>query len=158
MEGFLPGTNILLTFPTNVTGGIGTLGAVGNSVTYSGTAETSTTGFEAVRVTTFTNNTTKVTYSSSTATTTKKAYGPTSGTVKQLNYDAETAVDGWDDGVGDRLHLCAPGVNRMHCNQHVDFCERFFPDYWRPDDCHREWRRPKWRAALTQPLPNSSAM
>src|SRR5258708_4656797 len=66
IEGFLIGSTTLLTFPTNVSGGIGTLGAVGNSVTYSGTEVTTSTGFSSVRVTSYTNNTTKVTYSSST--------------------------------------------------------------------------------------------
>lgn len=93
VEGFLIGTNILLDFPTNVTGGVATLGAVGNSVTYSGTGVTSSSGFQSVRVTSFTNNTTKATYSSSTSTTTTTAYGPTSGTVKQLNYDNSGNVD-----------------------------------------------------------------
>src|SRR5215467_2880407 len=45
VEGFLVGTNVLLNFPTNVAGGISTLGAAGNSVTYSGTEFTTSTGF-----------------------------------------------------------------------------------------------------------------
>src|SRR5579862_6720418 len=53
VEGFLVGTNILLNFPTTICGGIGTLGAVGNSITYSGTAVTATSGFQSVRVTSF---------------------------------------------------------------------------------------------------------
>jgi hypothetical protein len=93
IEGFLIGTNILLSFPTNVAGGIGTLGVVGNSVTYSGTSFANSTGFQSVRVTNFTNNTTKATFTSTTPTTT--AYGPTSGTVKQLNYDPNGAIDGF---------------------------------------------------------------
>jgi hypothetical protein len=92
IEGFLIGSNTLLTFPTNVSGGIGTLGAVGNSVTYSGTETTTTSGFSSVRVTTYTNNTTKATYSSTT-TSTSTAYGPTSGTVKQLNYSGDGSID-----------------------------------------------------------------
>ena len=96
IEGFLIGTNILLTFPRTVTGGIGTLGAVGNSITYSGTAETNSAGFENVRITSFTNNTTKATYTGNTSTTpTSTAYGPTSGTIKQINYDSNGLVDGF---------------------------------------------------------------
>jgi hypothetical protein len=93
IEGFLIGTNVLLSFPANVAGGIGTLGVVGNSVTYSGTAVTNSSGFQSVRVTSFTNNTTKATYTTTTATST--AYGPTSGTVKQLNYDPSGSIDGF---------------------------------------------------------------
>ena len=93
IEGFLIGSNTLLTFPTNVSGGIGTLGAVGNSVTYSGTEVTTSAGFSSVRVTSYTNNTTKVTYSSSTTVSTTTAYGPTSGTVKQLNYNNDGAIE-----------------------------------------------------------------
>jgi hypothetical protein len=80
VEGFLIGTNILLSFPTNICGG-----TVGNSVTYSGTAVTATSGFESVRVSSFTNNTTKATYTAPTNST-PSAYGPTSGAVKQLNW------------------------------------------------------------------------
>lgn len=93
VDSFLLGTNILLVFPTNVAGGAGTLGAAGNSVTYSGTAITNSSGFQTVRVSSFTNNNTKATYSSSTARTT--AYGPTSGTLSQLNYDANGNIDGF---------------------------------------------------------------
>lgn len=93
VEGFLIGTDVLLMFPTPVCGGIGTLGAVGNSVTYSGTAITASSGFEAVNVSSFTNNTTKSTYTAPTSSST--AYGPVSGTVKQLNYGMDGSVDGF---------------------------------------------------------------
>jgi hypothetical protein len=93
IEGFLIGSTTLLAFPTNVTGGIGTLGAVGNSVTYSGTEVTTSAGFSSVRITSYTNNTTKVTYSSSTTTPTTTAYGPTSGTVKQLNFNGDGSIE-----------------------------------------------------------------
>jgi hypothetical protein len=93
IEGFLIGTTTLLDFPTNVSGGIGTLGVVGNSVTYSGTEVTTTAGFSSVRVTSYTNNTTKVTYSSSTTVSTTTAYGPTSGAVKQLNYNNDGTIE-----------------------------------------------------------------
>ena len=93
VQGFLIGTNILLSFPTNVCGGLSTLGVVGNSVTYSGTAFTATSGFQAVQVTSFTNNTAKTTYTAPTSNST--TYGPTSGTVKQLNYASDGSIDGF---------------------------------------------------------------
>jgi hypothetical protein len=96
IDGFLVGTNIFLSFPTNVCGGIGTLGVAGNSVTYSGASRTnSTTSFQSVIVTSFTNNVTHVTYTKTTSVPTVTAYGPTSGTIKALNYDPSGAVDGF---------------------------------------------------------------
>lgn len=95
VEGFLAGTNILLTFPTNICGGPGTLGVAGNSITYSGSETAATSGFETVVVSSFTNNTTKATYTAPAATSTAATYGPTSGTVKQLNYAPGGAVDGF---------------------------------------------------------------
>jgi hypothetical protein len=93
VQGFLIGTNVLLSFPSNICGGVATLGAVGSSVTYSGTAVTASSGFESVRVTSFTNNVTKATYAA--PTTGSTAYGPTSGTVKQLNYAKDGSIDGF---------------------------------------------------------------
>jgi len=58
VQGFLVGTNILLSFPASTCGGLSALGVVGNSVTYSGTESTATSGFESVLITSFTNNTT----------------------------------------------------------------------------------------------------
>lgn len=99
IEGFLVGSNVLLTFQGNVTGGIATLGAAGNSVTYSGTEVTdTTTGFSTVRVTSLTNNTTKATYTAPTpgtpTTPTSTAYTAT-GTIKQLNYDSNGLINGF---------------------------------------------------------------
>ena len=93
VQGFLIGTNILIEFPMQICGGVTTLGAVGNSVTYSGTAVTATSGFQSVRISSFTNNTTKATYT--TPTSTPAAYGPTSGTVKQRNYSGDGSIDGF---------------------------------------------------------------
>jgi hypothetical protein len=94
IDGFLLGTNILLSFPTDVCGGIGTLGVVGNTVTYSGRATTnSTTGFQTVRVTSFTNG--SITYTSTTSHPTPTPYGPAAGTVGQLNYDSDGNIDGF---------------------------------------------------------------
>ena len=95
VEGFLAGAKILLVFPANICGGVSTLGAVGNSVTYSGTAVTASSGFESVVVSSFTNNTTKAAYAAPTSSSTPTAYGPTSGAVKQLNYDGGGNIDGF---------------------------------------------------------------
>ena len=93
VQGLLVGTDVLLNFPTNICGGVGTLGAVGNSITYSGTAFTTSSGFESVQVSSFTNNTTQATY---TAPTSKSiAYGATSGTVRQLNYTNDGSINGF---------------------------------------------------------------
>ncbi len=94
VDGFLIGTTTLLSFPAEICGGLGTLGAAGNSVTYSGTAVTATSGFASVQVSSFTNNTTKATYTAPT-TSTSTSYGPTSGTVKQLNYSPDGSIDGF---------------------------------------------------------------
>lgn len=93
VQSFLIGTNILLSFPTGICGGVSTLGAAGNSVTYSGTAVTATSGFQSVAVSSFTNNTTKATYKVPTSKPT--TYGPASGAVKQLNYAFGGSIDGF---------------------------------------------------------------
>jgi hypothetical protein len=96
VDGFLLGTNIFLSFPTNVCGGIGSLGAAGNGVTYSGASRTnSTTSFESVIVSSFTNTTTHATYTQPTTRPTPTAYGPTSGSVTRLNYDPSGAINGF---------------------------------------------------------------
>ena len=96
VNGFLVGTETLLTFPTNICGGIGTLGAVGNSITYSGSEVTATSGFNTVAVSSFTNDTTKVTYTAPTSSSSAAStYGPTSGTLKELNYAAGGSIDGF---------------------------------------------------------------
>jgi hypothetical protein len=97
VQGFLVGTNTLLTFPTDICGGIGSLGAVGNSITYSGSEVAASSGFETVVVSSFTNNTTKASYTapSSSTSSTPTTYGPTSGTLKQLNYAAGGTIDGF---------------------------------------------------------------
>src|SRR5208282_4704716 len=62
VQSFLVGTNIILSFPTAICAGVASLGVAGNSVTYSGTAVTFSSGFQSVTVTSFTNNTTRATY------------------------------------------------------------------------------------------------
>lgn len=93
-EGFLVGTNTLLTFPGTVCAGVASLGVAGNAVTYSGTAITYSSGFSTVSVTSFTNNTTNVTWTKPTATK-PAAYGPVSGTITQLNYANNGSVNGF---------------------------------------------------------------
>lgn len=88
VNGFLVGSNVLLTFSRPVCGGIGTLGAVGNSVTYSGFAQTFASGFQTVRVTSYTNGTT-ITYPPATTSTKPSAYPLTAGILTQLNYNPE---------------------------------------------------------------------
>lgn len=93
VQGFLLGANTLLTFSGTVCGGLSTLGVVSNSVTYSGTVFTASSGFETVSVTSFTNTTTKAMYTMASFNGT--AYGPTTGTVAQLNYANGGAIDGF---------------------------------------------------------------
>lgn len=94
-NGFLIGTNTLLLFPSAVAGGVASLGAAGNSVTYSGAAVAASSGFESVRISSFTNNSTKAAYTAPASGPAPAAYGPTSGTVKQLNYDPQGNIDGF---------------------------------------------------------------
>jgi hypothetical protein len=85
INGFLLGTNVLLEFSHSVCGGIGSLGIVGNVVTYSGRATTNTaTGFQSVSVTSFTNG--AKTYTSASTEPAPVAFGPTAGTVGAFNY------------------------------------------------------------------------
>ena len=86
VKGFLVGTNTLLTFPKRVCAGVGSLGTVGNSVTYSGTAYNFVSGFQVVRVSSFTNG--GITYVPA-ATVAPAAYPLTAGTINQVNYSAE---------------------------------------------------------------------
>jgi len=95
VAGFLTSSSVLLEFGSGVCSGVGALGVVGHSVTYSGTARTSSNGFQYVGVTSFKNNTTGAAYTAPTKTTTFTAYGPTTGTIKQLNYAEDGSIDGF---------------------------------------------------------------
>jgi len=90
----LIGTNVILTFPGKVCGGIGTLAAAGNGVTYSGTGVTFSSGFQTVAVTSFTNTTTKATWTTPTPSK-PTAYAATAGTIKSLNYDTRGDLNGF---------------------------------------------------------------
>jgi hypothetical protein len=94
VNGFLVGANVLLTFSKPVCGGIGTLGAVPNTVTYSGLAETFTSGFQTVNVTSFKNG--NITYPPATTVTKPSAYPLTAGAITQLNYNPDNgAINGF---------------------------------------------------------------
>jgi hypothetical protein len=94
VNGFLIGANTLLTFQKPVCGGTTTLGAAGNTVTYSGLAETLSSGFQIVSVTSFTNGT--ITYPPTPSAAKPSAYPLTAGTITQLNYDPESgAINGF---------------------------------------------------------------
>ncbi len=110
VQGFLIGSNILLSFSTDICGGIGSLGVAGNSVTYSGTEYTTSSGFETVTITSFTNDTTKATYTPPTRSFKPAAYGPTSGTIAQLNYGEGGSIDGFAFSAGGTSILVSTGV------------------------------------------------
>lgn len=98
VQGFLIGTNTLLSFPTTICGGVNSLGTSGNAVTYSGTEITALSGFESVVISSFKNTTTGATYTAPTSSSMMPAtttYGPTSGSVKQLNYASDGSIDGF---------------------------------------------------------------
>jgi hypothetical protein len=73
---------------------VASLGAAGNSVTYSGSAVTFTSGFQSVNVTSFTNNTTKAGYTEPSPSK-PAAYAATTGVIDQLNYDFTGSIDGF---------------------------------------------------------------
>jgi hypothetical protein len=96
VQTFLVGTNIILSFPSTVCAGVSSLGVAGNSVTYSGTAITFGSGFQSVTVSSFTNNTTKATYTKPSPSPSKPtAYPATAGVIDQLNYDTIGEIDGF---------------------------------------------------------------
>jgi hypothetical protein len=94
INGMLLGTNVLLSFPSSVCGGVGTLGHVGDAVVYSGYATTNTvTGFQRVSVSSFTNG--SISYTSASPEPVPAAYGPVSGTVGALNHASNGNVNGF---------------------------------------------------------------
>jgi len=92
VNGFMVGTNVLLTFPKPVCGGIGALGAVGNSVTYSGTSYAYSTGMQVVKASSYTNGT--ITFTPAVRTP-SAAYASTAGAITQLNYGDNGSVNGF---------------------------------------------------------------
>lgn len=94
IDGFIVDSSTLLKFPGRVCGGVTTLGAVGQAVTYSGTAyANATTGISAVRVSALTNTSTSATYTAPT-TPTSTAYAATDGTITRLNFDQAGGING----------------------------------------------------------------
>jgi len=91
VNGFVVSTGIVLAFPAAACSGIGTLGAVGNSVTYSGAEETLGSGLKVVNVSSFTNNTTPATYPPG-PNPKPVAYPLIAGIVTALNYSLETGL------------------------------------------------------------------
>lgn len=110
VQGFLIGSNILLSFPTDICGGIGSLGVAQDSVTYSGTEYTTSSGFQTVLVSSFTNDTTKATYTAPTRNSKPTAYGPTSGIIAQLNYGSGGSIDGFVFSAGGSSVFVSTGV------------------------------------------------
>jgi len=90
VSGFLIGTNVLLTFREPICGGIGTLGNVGDSVTYSGSARTFTSGLQIVAVTSYADGAN--TYPPAPAFTKPSPDPLTAGTVTQVNYNPENGA------------------------------------------------------------------
>ncbi|HUI79064.1 MAG TPA: hypothetical protein VLY24_14160 [Bryobacteraceae bacterium] len=92
VNGFLIGTNTLLVFLQPVCGGVGSLGAVNDSVTYSGIAQTFPSGFQTVIVTSYKDG--AITYPPA-APPKPAAYAVTAGTIKQLNYGEAGFINGF---------------------------------------------------------------
>lgn len=91
VNGFMDSTGAILTFNKPVCGGVGSLGAPGNSITYSGILETFVLPPNEVDVSTFSNIITGATYPPP-AIPKPRPYPSTTGTVLQLNYDVETGT------------------------------------------------------------------
>jgi hypothetical protein len=111
VNGFMVGSNVLLNFPKPVCGGVGALGAVGNSVVYSGTQYAYSTGIQVVKVSSFTNGTITFTPAVRTPAT---AYAATAGTITQLNYSAQGGgIDGFvfTPNSGDKVFVSFRSVN-----------------------------------------------
>jgi hypothetical protein len=91
VDGFLVGSNVLLTFSRPVCGGIASLGAVKDNVTYSGVSLTFASGFQVVHVTSYTDG--SITYPPP-APPKPAPYPATAGTITQLNYSDLGTIDG----------------------------------------------------------------
>jgi len=110
VNGFMVGSNVLLTFPKPVCGGVGALGAVGNTVTYSGTSS-AYTSMQVVRATSYTNGT--ITFTPAVRTP-DATYAITAGTITQLNYSAhDGAVNGFvfTPTTGDKVYVSFRSVS-----------------------------------------------
>lgn len=91
---FIGATNTMLTFERPVCGGVGSLGKVDDSVTYSGSEVSFSSGFNSVRVTSYTDG--SITYSHTTPALAPTRYALTAGKIKALNYDPrDGAINGF---------------------------------------------------------------
>ena len=129
VDGFLAGT-CLLTFSKSVCGGIGTLGVVGNSVTFSGTTHTQT-GIVAVNVTSFTNG--AIAYPPATASTKPSAYPATTGSITHLNYNPENgAINGFlfTPTTGPKVFVDIGAASATHRHFGSPRCARGNRDYF----------------------------
>jgi hypothetical protein len=90
---FIGATDTMLTFERPVCGGVGSLGKINDSVTYSGSEESFSSGFNSVRVTSYTDGSIKYSHAAPAAPT---AYALTAGKITALNYDPrDGAIDGF---------------------------------------------------------------
>jgi len=90
---FIGASNTMLTFERPVCGGVGSLGKVDDSVTYSGSEVSFSREFNSVRVTSYKDG--SITYSHTTRAPTPTRYELTAGKIKALNYDPrDGAING----------------------------------------------------------------
>jgi len=90
---FIGATNTMLTFDWPVCGGVGGLGKIDDSVTYSGSEESFSSGFNSVRVTKYTDGSVTYPHMVPAAPT---AYALTAGKITALNYDPrDGAINGF---------------------------------------------------------------
>lgn len=94
VQSFLLSGNVVLSFTSAPCAGVASLGAAGNSVTYSGTGVMYASGFQSVTVTSLTNARTGVTYAQP-VTVKPTPYATTAGVIKQLNYHFDGTVNGF---------------------------------------------------------------
>jgi hypothetical protein len=91
---FIGASNTMLTFERPVCGGLGSLGKVDDSVTYSGSELSFSSGFNSVRVTSYTDG--SITYSHAAPAPAPTRYALTAGKIKALNYDPrDGAINGF---------------------------------------------------------------
>ena len=114
VNGLLLTGNVLLLFYKQVCGGIGALGNPKDSVTYSGVSLKYASGFETVHVTSYTDG--KISYPPP-APPKPSAYGPTTGTIGQLNYSEWGTINGFAFTTSDKnnpvvfVHIGTPSAD-----------------------------------------------
>lgn len=112
VNGFLVGSNVLLTFSRPVCGGIASLGAIKDNVTYSGVSLTFASGFQVVHVTSYTDG--SITYPPP-APPKPAPYPATAGSITELNYSDLGTIDGFvfTPGSGPKVfvHIGTPSTD-----------------------------------------------